>query len=182
MLTYILNKTFQPQWEGSSDTRTLPKRSWHLSWTNKVLHLPQPEKHRDRKDTWAKSHRQIKHCMTSPADFLAPLQATSESQHEKISIHTPIFAVFWQKAKTAITQPSVSTLTTIKLSHLDAAQAAKHPHTLPEWFCSNHFETNYYDGSFFGCVCSQWICRKCVLPSGLSQKNLCAFLKSSLTR
>lgn len=72
---------------------------------------------------------------------------------------------------------SVSTLTTIKLSHLDAAQAPKYPHTPPEWFCFNRFQTNSYAGShFLGSVWSQWICRKCVLPPGLSQRNLYACL------
>lgn len=107
------------------------------------------------KDTCAKSYRQIKHCMTSPADILAPLQATSESQHERFIL--PYLLCFDKKPKMLSLIPfrsrfsaSVWTLTTIKVSHLDAAQASEYPHTPPEWFCSNHFQTNLQEA----CVAS----------------------------
>lgn len=98
------------------------------------------------KDTCAKSYRQIKHCTTSPADILAPPQATSGSL-----FFLPYLLCFDKKPKVLSLIPfrsrlraSVSTLTPIKLSHLDAAHSSKYTHTPPEWFCSNHLQTNSY--------------------------------------
>lgn len=61
------------------------------------------------------------------------------------------------------------TLTLTSLSHLDGAQASKHPHTPWEWFCSRNFQTVSFALSLFlASVWSLWIYRKCVLVSDLS--------------